>query len=316
MIDINTMAKSRNYFIKEFLLYLTVQKNLSPGTIKAYEHDLKKFFDFLSPYLEQELTLQAIDEKTVMEFLSVLKLEKNYSARSMNRKISSLKTYFKYLEKEGYIPYSPLGKIDSMKLPVRLPKALEINEVQVLLNTLEKEPEKSQNTIFRKKRDRAIIELFYATGMRISELANLNLSQINFDSGTVRVIGKGNKERIVFINSTALDLLKEYILLRPEGEEALFISQKGGRLTVRAIQHMFDRYIKKSGLRSSSPHAMRHSFATHMMEGGADLVTIKELLGHANLSTTQIYLKVSQKRMEKVYKSAHPRARKELHEED
>jgi len=152
--------------------------------------------------------------------------------------------------------------------------------------------------------------------MRISELANLNLSQINFDSGTVRVIGKGNKERIVFINSTALDLLKEYILLRPEGEEALFISQKGGRLTVRAIQHMFDRYIKKSGLRSSSPHAMRHSFATHMMEGGADLVTIKELLGHANLSTTQIYLKVSQKRMEKVYKSAHPRARKELHEED
>ena len=160
-----------------------------------------------------------------------------------------------------------------------------------------------------KKRDRAIIELFYATGMRISELADLSLSQINFDTGAARVIGKGNKERIVFINDEALSILKEYMLVRPKDKEELFISQKGGKLTVRAIQHMFNKYIKKSGLQSSSPHAMRHSFATHMLEGGADLVTIKELLGHANLSTTQIYLKVSQKRMEKVYKNTHPRAK-------
>ena len=151
-MDININAKKRHYFIKEFLLYLTVQKNLAPRTIKAYEHDLEKFFDFFTPYLEQELTLKDIDERTVMEFIAHLKLERNYSARSLNRKISSLKTYFKYLEKEGYIPFTPLGKVDSVKLPKRLPKAFEMNELDVLLNTIAKEPEKSQNAIFRKKK--------------------------------------------------------------------------------------------------------------------------------------------------------------------
>jgi len=311
MTDSAVIARKRNYYVKDFLLYLTVQKNLSPRTIKAYEHDLKKFFDFLSPYLEQELTLQDIDDRTVMEFLSHLKLDKSYSAKSLNRKISSLSTYFSFLEKEKFIEHSPLNKIDTVKLPVRLPKALESNELDRLIHAIDSQEENSENAIFLKKRDKAIVELFYATGMRISELAGLTLSKINLLEGFARVIGKGNKERIVFINKNAVKSVQDYLNIRPVIEkDNLFVSQKGGELTVRAIQHLFAKYIKKSGLPWSSPHAIRHTFATHMLDGGADLVTIKELLGHANLSTTQIYLSVSQKRMKQVYETAHPEARK------
>jgi site-specific recombinase XerD len=310
----NEIIKKRGYYVKDFLLYLTVQKNMSPRTVKAYEHDLKKFFEFLEPYLEKELTLSEIDHRTVLEFLSYLKLDRKNNARSLNRKISAIKSYFNYLEKESFIKHSPLSKIESLKLPKRIPKALEMDDVNYLMETVDHESDKTQSSIFRKKRDKAILELFYATGLRISELASLTMSQINFDTASARVIGKGNKERIVFINDVALGAVKEYMLVRPKDTEGenLFISQKGGSMTVRAIQHMFSKYVKKSSLPWSSPHAMRHSFATHMLEGGADLVTIKELLGHASLSTTQIYLDVSQKRLEKVYKQAHPRAKDDL----
>ncbi|MEQ8171324.1 MAG: site-specific tyrosine recombinase/integron integrase [Candidatus Eremiobacterota bacterium] len=312
----NNIEKKRGYYIKDFLLYMTVQKNLASRTIKAYEHDLTKFFEFLSPYLEKELTLSEIDHRTVLEFLSYLKLDRKNNARSLNRKISAIKSYFNYLEKEGFIEHSPLNKIESLKPPKRLPKALEMNEVDVLINSVDTSPRETENEIFRKTRDKAIMELFYATGLRISELSSLKLSQINFDTASARVIGKGNKERIVFINNVALDAVKEYMLVRPKDTEVenLFISQKGGAMTVRAIQHMFSKYVKKSAIPWSSPHAMRHSFATHMLEGGADLVTIKELLGHASLATTQIYLDVSRKRLEYVYKEAHPRAKEDISE--
>lgn len=308
MIDINFKANRTNYFLDDFLLFLADQKKLSPITIKAYEHDLKIFFQFLASYQEKDLILTDIDKQTVLDFLSYLNIEKNYNPRSLNRKISALKTYFRYLEDQTYITYSPLNKIDCAKLPQRLPKTLEVNQLQILLSIIEKQPEITKNSIFRKKRDLAIIELFYATGMRLNELTNLTLSQINFDTKTVQVIARGNKERIVFINNMALNALKNYIEVRKSDIKELFISQKGCKLTIRAIQHLFTKYASEAGLEKFSPHTIRNSFATHMLEGGADLVTIKELLGHSRVSSTEIYLKVSHQLKEHVYISAHPRA--------
>ena len=150
----NNIEKKRGYYIKDFLLYMTVQKNLASRTIKAYEHDLKKFFEFLSPYLEKELTLEEIDHRTVLEFLSYLKLDRKNNARSLNRKISAIKSYFNYLEKEGFIKNSPLNKIESLKPPKRLPKALEMNEVDMLINSVDTSPHETENEIFRKTRDK------------------------------------------------------------------------------------------------------------------------------------------------------------------
>ncbi len=308
MIDLNFKVNRTNYFLDDFLLSLAEQKKLSPITIKAYEHDLKIFFQFLASYQEKDLILTDIDKQTILDFLSYLNIEKNYNPRSLNRKISTLKTYFRYLEDQNYITYSPLNKIDCVRLPERLPKTFEVNQLQILLNIIEQQPETTTNSIFRKKRDLAIIELFYATGMRLSELTELTLSQINFDTKTVRVIARGNKERIVFINDMALNALKNYVEVRKSERKELFISQKGCKLTIRAIQHLFTKYAGEAGLEDFSPHTIRNSFATHMLEGGADLVTIKKLLGHSRVSSTEVYLKVSQQLKEQVYISAHPRA--------
>ena len=317
MIEINRKAKKKKCFLKDFSIYLSTQKNLSAKTIKAYEYDIKFFLKFLAPYFKKGLSLIDIDEKIVKDFFYHLTSKRKYSDNSLNRKLASLKRYFKYLEIKGYISRSPVSDLVSAKLPERVPKTFNISQFEMILDAIEKKPEKSLNSIFIKKRDRAIMELFFATGIRVSELVNLSLSQINFADKTLRVTGKGNQERIISINEIALDALKEYIMVRGSDGKGLFINKKGGNMTVRGIQHLFEKYTKEIGLNYCiTPHTMRSTFAILLLEGGEDLLSIQKLLGHSCLLSTEIYLKASQKKREDICEFAHPRMKKSLQKND
>ena len=313
------LARARGYYQKDYLGYLAVERNLATRTLKEYGDDLATFFEYFTPYLDQGLTLEAMDERSLREFLSYLKVQRGYTARALNRKIACLRGYFKFLEKEGYIPRSPAADLHSVKLPRLLPKVLSQGEVSDLLG-----PEPSSGSTqrrgrvlapdqqaFARARDLAILELFYATGIRISELVGLDLADIDFAEGVIKVTGKGSKQRLVLLSEPAAEALQAYLAVRPlAATSAVFLSQRKGRLTARAVEYMFDARMKQAGLtKKASPHTLRHSFATHMLEGGSDLMTIKELLGHESLSTTQIYSHVSMARMREVYHSTHPRQR-------
>lgn len=194
----------------------------------------------------------------------------------------------------------------SAKLPKTLPKVMSTSEINTLISTPSSCTHKNPITSVR---DKAILELLYATGMRISELVSLDLDSINWEELAIRVVGKGNKERIVLINESAKDTVREYLKIRPLAKDpALFLNKYKSRFTIRGIELLFARYLKAAGIaKQASPHTVRHSFATHMLEGGADLMTIKELLGHESLATTQIYTNISLKHMRQVYKKSHPR---------
>lgn len=297
------ITKSRRYYVKDFLNYIAVEKNLSPRTVKEYSKDLKLFFDYLDPYLREELTLKTIDERTTREFLTYLKIEKKYTPKAINRKIATLKAYFGFLEAEKIIRRSPLSKLKSVKVGKQLPRVLSEAEVQKFLDTVINSTDKNA------KRDRAIFELFYATGIRIAELVGLNIEDIDFLNQVLKVRGKGNKERFVLMNDTSKESLEKYLAERSNiSSQALFISRNNKRLSARRIEYIFAKYLRKAGInKKASCHTLRHSFATHMLEGGADLMTIKELLGHENLSTTQIYTNISLKHIQETYKKSHPR---------
>ncbi len=312
--------KLRNYYRDDFINYLFVERNLSSRTLKEYEHDLHIFFDYFKPHLEAELTLSTMDERTIREFLTHLKLRLKYSARAINRKLATLKSYFHFLKKEGYIQRSPVEDVKGAKLEKHLPKVLDEDDVVKLLETTEKisqtesEPDLDDN--FKKfiyYRDHAIMELFYASGMRISELVGLSIEDIDFKNNMLKVTGKGNKQRIVLINDAAAEAILTYLSVRPdEKTQALFLNRDKSRISVRAVQIMFRKNMIKSGIsKNASPHTMRHSFATHLLKGGSDLVTIKELLGHENLSTTQIYTNITMQHIKNTYEQAHPRSHKD-----
>jgi len=310
----SNLAKARDYYKDDFINYLSVERNLSPRTMKEYQADLQIFFDYFKPYFEQELTLESMDERTIREFLTFLKIKKKYTARAINRKLATLKAYFRFLKKENYIPQSPVADVKCAKLEKHLPKVLNETEVGKLLeapdeNMLTGKPDHSGTDQVALYRDRAILELFYATGMRISELVGLNLEDIDFENKMIKVTGKGNKQRIVIMNNSALTALRLYLSSRENiRSNAVFVSRKKVRMTQRAVQYLFAKYLNQSDIKkSASPHTLRHSFATHLLEGGSDLMTIKELLGHENLSTTQIYTNISMKRMREVYEECHPR---------
>lgn len=312
------MAKKRNYYVNDFINFLAIERNLSKRTLKEYGHDLKIFFEYFAPYLDEELTLSTIDERTIREFLTFLRMNKNYTPSALNRKISTLKAYFKFIEDEGYLEKSPMNRVKTVKMGKHIPKVFSQNEVSDILDAPEKETKlKSGNKEKRsyklpfdpKVRDKAILELFYATGMRIAELSGLNVNGLDFDKKMIKVTGKGNKQRMVLMNDTTAEALNDYLTARPRtSSPALFLNRNLRRLSIRGIQKMFKKYLLKSGIsKEGSPHTMRHSFATHLLEGGADLVSIKELLGHENLSTTQIYVNIAMQRIKKVYEESHPR---------
>jgi len=301
----DSLDKSRRYYVKDFLGYLMVERGLSPRTIKEYQDDLNCFFTYLTPYLEQELTLATIDERTIREFLAHLKLKKNYSARGINRKLSALKSYFNFLVDENILQKSPVARIKSAKMGKRLPKVLNPQEVEKILEV------SSSPTPFFSSRNQAIMELFYATGMRLAELVGLNLEDIDLANLILKVTGKGDKQRLVLMNESARNSLIKYLDLRPPTTDtALFINRKKQRISRRQVEVIFKKHLNRAGIeKSASPHTLRHSFATHLLEGGSDLMTIKELLGHESLSTTQIYTSVSLERMRQIYKKSHPRSK-------
>ena len=321
------LSERRNYFVDDFINFLAVERNLSKRTIKEYQHDLKIFFEYFKPYLEEELTLANMDERTIREFLTFLRIDKDYSAKALNRKISTLKAYFRFLEDDEYIEKSPMNRIRTVKMGKHIPKVFSQTEVSQLLNTVSGEKQESDSpdlTSVKKKkkkkreyktpfdlasRDKAILELFYATGMRVAELSGLNIEDIDFEAKMMKVTGKGNKQRMVLMNDAAISAIEDYLIERPKTKtRALFLNRHKKRLSIRGIQILFKKYLQESGIpRDGSPHTMRHSFATHLLEGGADLVSIKELLGHENLSTTQIYTNIAMQRIKKVYNESHPR---------
>ncbi|MFB3883609.1 MAG: tyrosine recombinase XerC [Thermodesulfobacteriota bacterium] len=298
--------------IVQFVRYLSGEKNASPHTCRAYERDLEEFENFLrnsgmSPLAGKEIEFGKVDRLTIRRYLSFLHRKNKKS--SVARKISTLRSFFKFLVKEEIITSNPIKSVATPKVEKPLPTTLTVDEAFRLMETPvgKDRPQVEKNEL----RDRAILELLYSSGLRVSELVGLNLNQLDLDLGIVKVMGKGRKERIVPVGSKAVGTLKAYLENRmgPAGEGPIFLNPKGERLTARSVGRLIKKYTKRSGIfRRISPHTLRHSFATHLLDAGADIREIQEMLGHASLSTTQRYTHVSPGRLMEVYDKAHPRS--------
>jgi len=283
-------------YIDKFTSYLEIEKNASSHTILNYKLDLTEFGNFL-----KDTAIDKIDYLSLRKYLAHLK-EKNLKSRTLARKVSCLRTFFKFLSREGYIKTNPATLLLTPKLDKRLPQFLTEDEINKLLDS----PSKDDISGLR---DRAIMETFYSTGMRISELVGLNLEDVDFISGVVKVRGKGKKERLLPIGEKALTALRHYLDKRKEKTKEIFLNKSGTRITDRGVRDILEKYIKLTSLKENiSPHTLRHTFATHLLNHGADLRSVQELLGHVNLSTTQIYTHLSTERLKNIYDKTHPRA--------
>jgi len=289
----------------KYINYLVAERNVSPYTVRNYTTDLLDFFNFLRA--KEIYSLKEVDRHVLRNYLSRL-LKQGFVKASIARKLSAIRSFYRYLLREGMISASPVADT-SPKLDKRLPSFLTLKEVEKLLNTPDLSKPQGQ-------RDRALLELLYASGLRVSELVSLNPGQIDLDTGEIRVWGKGSKERVTLMGKPAINALNTYInqgrphLLSKRVSPALFLNRYGGKLTERSVQKMLEKYAKISGIgKRIHPHMLRHTFATHMLDGGADLRVVQELLGHANLSSTQIYTHVTKSQAKKVYLSAHPMAK-------
>ncbi len=286
-------------YIEKFVRYLEIEKNYSPHTIVNYKIDLEGFNKFVSG-----TSLEKIDYLGLRKYLAVLK-EKNLGSRSVGRKLSSLRSFFKFLTREGYIKTNPILMLSSPKLEKHLPSFMSEDEVSKLIESAFGKNEKDLLGL----RDRAILETFYSSGLRMSELVGLNLDDIDFISGIIKVRGKGKKERIVPVGETALFALKKYLDKRKKQTDAVFLNNNNRRVTCRGVGYILIKYLNAAGIKPHvSAHTFRHSFATHLLNRGADLRTVQELLGHANLSTTQIYTHLTTEKLKSVYDKAHPHA--------
>ncbi len=294
--------------LDQFIDYLKHQRRYSPHTVIAYQNDIAQFIDFLEERLKaHQVSPQAVELNHIREFLGEL-LIAGLQKRSVARKISSLKTFFKYLMKRGVIAVNPTEGVAMPKLDKPLPAVLTTEQIHNLFNQLK---EKDFSTL----RNRAILEMLYATGMRISELLSLTPADIQWEAGEVRVLGKRGKERIVPLHPRALQALREYLNVRQVQfptigfHEPLFLTTRGKPLYPRAVQRFMKKLLNSvAELEHTGPHVLRHTFATHLLDRGMDLMAVKELLGHASLSSTQIYTHVSMERLKKIYQKAHPRA--------
>ncbi len=290
----------------KYINYLEVERNASHYTVRNYKTDLLGFFQFLRT--KGIGSLKEVDRHTLRDYLSYL-MEQGFVKASIARKLSAIRSFYRYLLREGVVSASPVVTTSSPKLDKRLPSFLTIEEVERLLKAPDLSTPQGQ-------RDRALIELLYASGLRVSELVSLNLGQINLDTNEIRVWGKGSKERVVLMGEPAAEALRHYLsqgrpkLLAEKRSNALFLNRYGQRLMERRVQRILQEYAKRAGLNKRvHPHMLRHTFATHLLDGGADLRVVQELLGHARLSSTQIYTHVTKSQARKVYLSAHPIAR-------
>ncbi len=280
--------------IDDYLVWLEVEKGYSPKTIREYSYDLQMFNNFNN---EQSIELRTTTD--LRRFFLHLKREKKYSPRSLHRKICSLKSFYKFLKKEAYISSNPAENIESPKIPKSLPKTISVEETLLLLKTPDN------------LRDRLILFLLYGTGMRVSELSNLDLGCIDIDNRMLRIIGgKGNKDRLIPLPDVLIPILEEYMVKRRTdvSSSALILNRSGKRLTSRSIQRLVKKYREQADLNDKklTPHTLRHAFATHLLANAVDIRVIQELLGHASLSTTQLYTHVSLAHLRKSYDLGHP----------
>lgn len=290
--------------IDEFCRYLSVERNVSGHTLDAYRSDLEKFREFVAKELGPSFELEAVSHLLIRRYLARLTID--HAKSTLGRKLAAIRSFFKYLMREGKVRKNPAELVSTPKKEKKVPYHLDIDEVTSLV-TAPAGPD------LLDLRDRAILEALYSSGLRVSELTGLNVGGVDLDQGLVRVLGKGGKERVVPLGSHARAAIGTYLAARknPPYDAALLINARGGRLTSRSVGRIVDKYILHiAAMKKISPHTLRHTFATHLLEGGADLRSIQELLGHASLSTTQKYTHVSIDRLMEVYDKAHPKARK------
>ncbi|MRS13027.1 MAG: tyrosine recombinase [Actinobacteria bacterium] len=290
--------------VDEFIRHLAVERNLSRNTLRAYSGDLSGFLTWAS---REGVHVLDADHRRLRRYLGELD-QARYARRTVARRLASVRAFYRYLVTRGYLPGSPAAVLATPKLPRQLPTIAPAQLLEQLIDT----PDPGTPAGLR---DRAILELLYATGVRVSELSGMDLGDADLNGGTLRVMGKGSRERIVPMHAVAIRRLREYLasgrpmLVGSGSGSAFFLNRTGTRLTDGGVRRMLARHLAVMGAESQlTPHALRHTFATHLLEGGADLRTVQELLGHVALSTTQIYTHVSTKHLRDVHKGAHPRA--------
>jgi integrase/recombinase XerC len=288
--------------IQGFSGYLETERNVSPHTLSAYRSDLAQWLAFVQAERGDDVSAVDIDHLLLRRYLAGL--SKTTKKSSIGRKLAAIRSFFRFLLRRGTITRNPAELIATPKKEQRLPFHLDIDQVT---NLMESPDEEQQHAL----RDRAILELLYSSGLRVSELTSLNIGEVDLSAGMVRVMGKGGKERIVPVGSRALEALHDYLETRSDGEPgaALFLNTRGARINRRSVSRIIDAHVLRiAAFKRISPHTLRHTFATHLLEGGADLRAIQELLGHASLSTTQKYTHVGIDRLMEVYDKAHPKA--------
>jgi len=298
-------GKSMEKLLADFINYLAVERGLARNTLVAYRTDLMSYIAFCRQHNMSDLNHAGKD--TVLSYIYQLQTN-NRSPTTISRHLAAIKAYYRFAFNEGVITKDPVQDLESPKPAQRLPRILNVEEVELLLS----QPRINQPTGLR---DKAMLELLYATGLRVSELVSLDLNNLNLENSFVRCYGKGSKERIVPIGDIAVHFIKEYLrhgrdkLEKSGTNPALFLNQRGQRMTRQGFWKIIKKYAAQAGIDTViTPHTLRHSFATHLLENGADIRSVQEMLGHADISTTQIYTHLTQKRVKDIYNRTHPRA--------
>ncbi|MDE3095730.1 MAG: site-specific tyrosine recombinase XerD [Chloroflexota bacterium] len=297
--------------IGHFLSFMSVEKGASGNTVAAYRNDLQQFDSYLTSVAGngRARDWEGLERAIITDYLLALK-RKNYAEATVARKVAAIKSFFQYLQAEGMIRRNPAESLESPRVGRSLPKPLSVTEIDELL-----EQPMKRNTP-EARRDRAMLELLYASGMRVTELVSLDVDDVNISASYVRCMGKGSKERTIPIHEQAVAAVVAYLdsgraaLVKHRKEGALFVNRRGERLTRQGFWLILKQYAKEANIATAvTPHVLRHSFATHMLRGGAPLRNVQELLGHANISTTQVYTQIASEQVRQVYERAHPRAR-------
>ncbi|MCM8773423.1 MAG: tyrosine recombinase XerC [Candidatus Omnitrophica bacterium] len=290
------------YYKDRFLDYIRIEKNYSPHTLLNYSIDLRDFEEFLKNSSMEKIDIKNIDYFVLRKFLVSLS-ERRLNKRTLSRKISTLKSFFKFLVREGIIKSNPASSLIYPKLEKNLPYFLTEEEISKILDSPIDDKELSV-------RDKAILEFLYSTGARVSEMASLKIEDIDLNLGMAKVCGKGGKERLVPLGKPAVAIIKRYLGLRKDSCPYLFINNRAKKISERGVRLIIDKYINRLSLSLKiSPHIFRHSFATHLLNRGADLRSVQELLGHSSIATTQVYTHLTIDSLRKIYEQAHPRAR-------
>lgn len=298
------MIQSREELLREFLNYLRVIRGMAHNTVQSYRYDLTHFSGYLA---KEQVSFEEVSQANILDYFGTLR-EKGDTARTTSRHLAAIRCFYRYLLQEHVIQVDPTSNLESPRLEKHLPRILSIKEVDLLLAL-------PKSGTIAGLRDRAMLELMYATGMRVSEVIGLNTEHLNLERGFVRCLGKGSKERIIPVGEIAVQCNREYLnrgwvkLRKNTWEKAIYLNMHGKRLTRQGFWKILKEYAKRGGIQKEiAPHVLRHSFATHLLENGADLRVVQELLGHADVTTTQIYTHLSQRKLREVYERAHPRA--------